>query len=108
MKRMPGGDLLLIWNDTPPYDVSNPRREWVHKPRNPLRSVISKDDGESWENRRTIEDRHGYGNAYPSVTFVGRRGAGDLLRDRAVGTGHHERRGAAEDLSEQLVLPTGA
>ena len=70
MKRMPGGDLLLIWNDTPPYDLTNPRREWVHKPRNPLCSVISKDDGESWENRRTIEDRHGYGNAYPSVTFV--------------------------------------
>ena len=42
----------------------------MHKPRNPLCSVISKDDGESWENRRTIEDRHGYGNAYPSVTFV--------------------------------------
>ena len=71
MKRMPGGDLLLIWNDTPPYDVTNPRSEWTHKPRNPLRCVISKDEGESWENRRTIEDRYGYGNAYPSVTFVG-------------------------------------
>ena len=71
MKRMPGGDLLLIWNDTPPYSMRDPYSELQHKPRNPLRSTISKDDGETWENRRTIEDRYGYGNAYPSVTFVG-------------------------------------
>ena len=71
MKRMPGGDLLLIWNDTPPYAVSIPGSGLTHQPRNPLRSAISTDDGESWENRRTIEDRLGYHNAYPSVTFVG-------------------------------------
>ena len=71
MKRMPGGDLLLIWNDTPPYGVSIPGSGLTHQPRNPLRSAISQDDGETWRNRRTIEDRFGYDNAYPSVTFVG-------------------------------------
>ena len=65
MKRMPGGELLLIWNDTSPYDQE------THRPRNPLRTAISRDEGKSWENRRTIEDRFGYDNAYPSATFVG-------------------------------------
>ena len=71
MKRMPGGDLLLIWNDTPPYGCRFRARGLTHQPRNPLRSAISQDDGETWRNRRTIEDRFGYDNAYPSVTFAG-------------------------------------
>ena len=72
MKRMPGGDLLLIWNDTQPYGELFPGSglQMTHQPRNPLRSAISQDDGETWLNRRTIEDRFGYDNAYPSVTFA--------------------------------------
>ena len=79
MKRMPGGDLLLIWNDTlsrantPPYGVSMPGSGLTHQPRNPLRSAISADDSETWRNRRAIEDRFGYDNAYPSVTSSGTR-----------------------------------
>ena len=41
----------------------------MEQPRNSLRSAISQDDGETWGNRRTIEDRFGYDDAYPSVTF---------------------------------------
>ena len=108
MKRIPGGDLLLIWNDTPPYAVSIPGSGLTHQPRNPLRSAISQDDGETWRNRRTIEDRFGLRQRLSVGHVRGGRGAGRVLLDRQVGSRRHAGRGAAEDLSARLVLPAGS
>ena len=54
------GDLLLIWNHN-------------KSARRPLNSAISKDDGKTWENIRTIDDSDGPpwpGLAYTSITPV--------------------------------------
>ncbi len=64
IKRIPGtGDLLLL-------RASSGTQEPPLK-RTPLVSVLSKDDGETWENERVIagdpEDDYGY----PSLLFVG-------------------------------------
>jgi predicted neuraminidase len=53
------GDLLAIWNHNP--GASH---------RNPLTAAVSKDDGESWEPFRNIEDEEGDAWAYPAVTWV--------------------------------------
>ena len=59
--RIPGtGDLLAIWNHNPGA-----------KKRNPLSAAISKDDGETWEHFRNIEDAPDDAWAYPAVTWVG-------------------------------------
>jgi sialidase-1 len=78
MKRIPStGDLLLIWNNTLPYamtldesQLSGFPRNPLTRPRNPLSCAISRDEGETWENIRNIENRQDYDNAYPSVTFT--------------------------------------
>ena len=53
------GNLLAIWNHNPGAAT-----------RNPFTSAISKDEGESWENFRNIEDDPGDAWAYPAVTWV--------------------------------------
>jgi sialidase-1 len=59
IKRIPStGDLLLVWNSK-----IGPRRT-------PLTVAVSKDEGETWANRKNIEDDKKYGYAYPSLTFV--------------------------------------
>lgn len=74
LKTIPGTDhTLLLWNNSVPYG----RREGAvdravtHHPRNPLCSALSKDGGGSWQSIREIEDRAGYSNGYPSVSFLG-------------------------------------
>lgn len=63
LSRVPTtGDLLAIWNH-------NPRAAQ----RNPLTAAVSRDEGESWEQFRNIEDREGDAWAYPAVTWVGDR-----------------------------------
>ena len=76
------GDLLLIWNNTLPFAMTTPRKDLdeyletryrngpFHVPRNPLNCAISRDEGKTWVNVKEIENRKGYNNAYPSVTFV--------------------------------------
>lgn len=60
VSRVPGtGDLLAIWNH-------NPGRE----SRNPLTAAISKDEGETWEHFKNIEDAPDDAWAYPAVTWV--------------------------------------
>lgn len=62
--RIPtSGDLLAVWN----HDVGSPR------PRNPLTSAISRDDGRTWEHFRNIADATDDAFAYASVAFVGDR-----------------------------------
>lgn len=61
IKRLPQtGDLLIIWNCN-------------QKERRPLNSAISKDDGETWENIKVVDDHEivSWGFAYTSITPVG-------------------------------------
>lgn len=53
------GDLLAIWNHNP-----------GSQRRNPLTSAISKNEGETWENFRNLEDTPDDLWAYPAVTWV--------------------------------------
>lgn len=63
VKRIPTtGDLLVLWNNV--ASKSN----W---PRTPLSAAISKDEGQTWEHVKDIDNRPGRDAAYPSVTFVG-------------------------------------
>lgn len=58
IKRLPQtGDLLIIWNNN-------------QKERRPLNSAISKDDGETWENIKVVDDGPitSWGFAYTSIT----------------------------------------
>jgi sialidase-1 len=54
------GDLLAIW-------IHNPGA----KDRNPLTAAVSKDEGETWQAFRNIEEGPGDAWAYPAVTWVG-------------------------------------
>lgn len=63
VSRLPDTDnLLAIWNHNPGAST-----------RNPLTAAVSKDEGETWECFRNIEDSPGDAWAYPAVTWVGER-----------------------------------
>jgi sialidase-1 len=53
-------DLLAIWNNN-----TDPVK------RNPLTAAISRDEGQTWESFRNIEDDPGDAWAYPAVTWIG-------------------------------------
>jgi predicted neuraminidase len=65
-KYLPGSDdLLMVWND---YDRRTPQMTgW----RTPLTVAISRDDGQSWENHKDLEDSPNGNYSYPSIAFVG-------------------------------------
>ena len=61
MKRVPGSsDILMLWNN--------------NRVRTPLTAAVSRDDGETWENLRNIEEMVGWPpvrtHAYPSLAFL--------------------------------------
>lgn len=61
LSRMPtSGAILAIWNHNP-----------GGKNRNPLTAAVSKDEGETWQDFRNVEDAAGDAWAYPAVTWVG-------------------------------------
>ncbi len=64
-ERIPGtGDILLAWNDH--TDIDDAR----HGKRTPLTVAISKDEGKTWVQRKTLEDNpHGW-YCYTAMTFV--------------------------------------
>ena len=65
LKQIPTtGDLLLIWNHN--ADLDHPHQG----ARNPLTAAISRDEGQTWENIKDIENHLGYDSAYAAVTFV--------------------------------------
>jgi len=87
IKRIPTTQhLLLIWNDH--YDPYEP----MYGRRSPLVAAISRDEGETWENRRELESDPEYTYAYVSV---------DFSDDRAVFTYYQ---GLAEDCFWSLKL----
>ena len=53
------GDLLAIWNHNPGAKI-----------RNPLTSAVSKDEGETWQHFRNLEDAPDDQWGYPAVTWV--------------------------------------
>lgn len=53
------GDLLAIWTHNPGLQR-----------RNPLTSAISKDEGETWEHFKNLEDTSDDSWAYPAVTWI--------------------------------------
>jgi len=55
------GDLLAIWN----HDTDSAVK------RSPLTAAISRDEGETWEHFRNLEDAPGDRWAYPAVTWLG-------------------------------------
>jgi hypothetical protein len=54
------GDLLAVWNHNPGA---------AH--RNPFTAAISKDEGQTWQQFRNVEEGPGDAWAYPAVTWVG-------------------------------------
>lgn len=61
--RVPGtGEILAIWNNNP-----------GGKSRNPLTSAISRDEGETWDHFKNIEEGGDDAWAYPAVTWVDNR-----------------------------------
>ena len=63
ISRLPTtSDLLAIWNHNPGAGS-----------RNPLTAAISRDEGETWEHFKNLEDKQGDQWAYPAVTWVGER-----------------------------------
>jgi sialidase-1 len=70
VKRLPGSkDLLLVWNNI--YDPKHADFQNGFGPRNPLTSAISSDEGKTWSNIKTIEDRNPGASSTPAITFVG-------------------------------------
>jgi hypothetical protein len=60
ISRVPAtGDLLAIWNHNPGASK-----------RNPLTAALSKDEGETWEHFRNIEENPDDAWAYPAVTWI--------------------------------------
>jgi predicted neuraminidase len=63
LSRIPTtGDLLAIWNHNPGANQ-----------RNPLTAAVSKDEGETWERFKNLEDAPDDAWAYPAVTWVDNR-----------------------------------
>jgi sialidase-1 len=64
VKRLPAGDLLLIWNRNyePAHHHQGERR--------PLSAAVSTDEGLTWRHVGDIETAPGGAAAYPAVTFL--------------------------------------
>jgi hypothetical protein len=71
------GDILLVWNDHSKDPTPDQRRT-------PLTVAVSKDEGQTWEYAKNIEDDPGGHYCYTALEFVGNR---VLLAYCATGTG---------------------
>jgi len=60
------GDILMVWND----HSGDPARG---QKRTPLTVAVSKDEGQSWEHAKTIEDDPAGWYCYTALEFVGER-----------------------------------
>ena len=81
VKRIPKtGDLLLVWNDHADVDDAHRGK------RTPLNVAISRDEGQTWEHTRTLEDDPEGWYCYTAIAFVdGRVLLGYCAGDRRVG-----------------------
>ena len=59
MKRLPTGDLLVVWNDhrnrPDRKSCRQPGFSWANGRRTPLAAALSGDDGRTWKGTKTIE-----------------------------------------------------
>ncbi|MDO6439891.1 sialidase family protein [Cyclobacterium sp. 1_MG-2023] len=83
IERIPGtGDLLAVWNNNLSDDPD------IAKLRTPLNSAISKDEGKTWTNIKTLEDDPDGWYCYIAMDFVGDEVLlGYCAGDRPAGTG---------------------
>jgi hypothetical protein len=66
IERIPStGDLLLVWNNT--ADVSGK----THGKRTPFNVAISRDDGATWTNVKTLEEDPNGWYCYTAIHFAG-------------------------------------
>jgi sialidase-1 len=66
--RIPStGDLLLVWNDHEEVDEAHKGK------RTPFRVAVSKDDGRSWEKKKTLDDDPDGWYCYTAIAFAGDR-----------------------------------
>ncbi len=66
--RIPGtGDLLLVWNDHEGVDEKHRGK------RTPFTVAISKDDGKTWVNKKTLDDDPDGWFCYTAIAFVDQR-----------------------------------
>ena len=79
--RIPStGDLLLVWNDHEGVDEAHKGK------RTPFRVAISKDDGATWTNKKTLDDDPEGWYCYTAIEFVkGRVLLGHCAGDAKVG-----------------------
>lgn len=65
IRRIPStGDLLLVWNDHTGVPEEHASR------RSPLNTAISRDEGQTWQHRRVLEDDPQGWYCYTAVRFV--------------------------------------
>jgi Neuraminidase (sialidase) len=64
IRRLPTGDLLLVWNN------AKPAKDNAGVPRSPLTTAISRDEGETWQHARNLEDAPGGNFCYVSATSI--------------------------------------
>lgn len=72
MKRIPStGELLAVWNDHSgrfPF----PKDHALYGGRTPLVCAVSRDEGRSWEQFKTVEDQPDAGYCYTAIGFLGK------------------------------------
>ncbi len=56
-----------MWNNARPTEANK------GEPRNPLTTAVSRDEGQTWEHVKNLEDSAGGNYCYASVTFTGER-----------------------------------
>jgi photosystem II stability/assembly factor-like uncharacterized protein len=81
VKRIPmTGDLLLVWNDHANVDATHRGK------RTPLTVAISRDEGQTWERIKTLEDDPEGWYCYTAIAFVDQRVLlGHCAGDKQVG-----------------------
>ena len=68
VRRLPKtGDLMMVWND---HSAINPK---LAGKRTPLTVAISRDEGKTWEKRKTLYDHPEGWYCYTAITFAGDR-----------------------------------
>jgi len=68
IERIPvTGDLLLVWNDHAKVDAAHRGK------RTPFNAAISRDEGKTWENVKTLEDDPEGWYCYTAIEFAGPR-----------------------------------
>ncbi len=81
IKRIPKtGDLLLVWNDHSQVDAQRRGK------RTPFHVAVSRDEGQTWEKVKTLEDEADGWYCYTAIAFVGNRVLlGHCAGDRKLG-----------------------